>query len=267
MAVITVSSDLGENNYCSAALMSAFKEVFKSQVVIELFHQRDTHDMESMAYQIIGALNQFSDNTIHIVFSKYSLVRYHLIGLRLKNQFILSSDNGLISLLNDIDYQTEVYQFPSSLSSFDFYYYLQHFLKTTQGILDNTINGTLASDYIQLKPLNTGLLVTSDRIVCRVIYIYDSGNIILNIQREGFESAVGKNPFYILFHTVKIRAISVNYMITETNNRMGAIFNESGFLEIFMVGGNIAKLFGINKYSNNKIEIIIGHDTDRQIEF
>jgi hypothetical protein len=56
-------------------------------------------------------------------------------------------------------------------------------------------------------------------------------------------------------------------MVSETNNKMGAIFNESGFLEIFMIGGNLAKLFNINKYSNNKIEIIIGTDAKNQIGF
>ena len=34
-----------------------------------------------------------------------------------------------------------------------------------------------------------------------------------------------------------------------------------------MIGGNLAELFSVNKWKNNKLEILIDHDTNREINF
>ncbi|MFY7862008.1 MAG: SAM hydroxide adenosyltransferase, partial [Chitinophagales bacterium] len=100
----------------------------------------------------------------------------------------------------------------------------------------------------------------------RIFVITHHGNLILNIQKETFIQAVQSSNFQIEIRTQAITNLSRKYHSNHRNN-IGAIFNDTGYLEIFMVGGNLAQIFHFDKYSNNKITIKIGHDSRSQINF
>lgn len=268
MAIITISSDLGENNYSFAMLHASLKREFPQDDIIPLYQQNDVYDIESMAYHLMGGVALFPKETIHLAFCKYSLTQYHLILVHVQGQYILTSDNGLCSAIDGYE-AMPLYRYPSTMMQFDFQKYLSQYMQVIRYIRESSYSSKLESNpnYVQTKPFNTGRMLMADRLVTRVVAISLSGNIILNISQKQFQDSVGSQPFYIQFFTIKIRSISPNYMASETNNRMGAIFNEAGYMEIFMIGGHIAKLFNITKYTNNKIEIVIGHDSNSQINF
>lgn len=269
MSFITISSDLGENNFSLSILLARLKEMFSSFQVIPLYQQDDIYDIESIAYHIRGALNVFPEKTIHLIFCKYSLTNYDLILTKINNQYIISSDNGVSSLVHDNQPEINIYKISSQLKVFEFIPYLESYTKLIQSILENNYSSLLEPNpsMIQTKPFNTGLMIYEDRIITRVVSISSTGSIILNLSKKQFYEVVQEKPFYIQFVTIKISSISPNYKASDSNNKMGAIFNEAGFLEIFMIGGHVARLFNINKYSNSKIEIIIGHDPNSQIKF
>ncbi len=269
MSIVTISSDLGENNYKLAALRASFIEKFPSFSINYLYQQEDKFDIESMAYQILGATHSFPEKSIHIIFCQYSITRYSLLLLKFKNHYIISSDNGIVSFFSNLDYDIEVYHLESRLEEYDFKGYVEQYIEALRLLNNHEYISKLqrTNSYLQTKPFSTGLVIQPDRIVARVLKIYESGNLVLNLTKMEFDSVIAQSSFFISFQTVKIRSISKNYNVTETNNRMGAIFNDIGFLEIFMIGGHVAKLFNINKFSNNKIEIVLDHDSNRQIKF
>lgn len=269
MPLITVSSDLGGNNFSDSYIIERIQQKFPSYRVVSLFHQEDIYDLESIAYQIRGALNLFPPDTIHLIFCKYSLSNYDLILSKINSQFVIGSDNGVSSLLHDYDLDPEYYKYIGQLSEFNLEKYVDLYCAVLDSIFKQSYSQILESSptIVQTKPFNTGLIIQPDRIIARVVSISSTGSLILNLTKKQFHDTVQDQSFYIQFVTIKISKISPNYTASETNNKMGAIFNEAGFLEIFMIGGHVAKLFNINKYSNNKIEIIIGDDSNRQIKF
>ena len=269
MPLITVSSDLGGNNFSDSYVIERIQQKFPSYRVVSLFHQEDIYDLESIAYQIRGALNLFPPDTIHLIFCKYSLSNYHLILSKINFQYVIGSDNGVSSLLHDYELDPEYYKYIGQLSEFNLEKYIDSYCEVIDSILKKNYSQVLDPNptIVQTKPFNTGLIIQPDRIITRVVSISSTGSLILNLTKKQFYDTVQDQSFYIQFVTIKISKISPNYTASETNNKMGAIFNEAGFLEIFMIGGHVAKLFNINKYSNNKIEIIIGDDSNRQIKF
>lgn len=269
MNIISISSDLGENNFGLAQFQAVIKSKFPQTKIVDLFHHSEVYDVESIAYQILGAINTFPENSIHVIYSKYSISKYNILITKILNQYIVAPNNGLISLIHFLDYNSKVYSLEYTDDNFQFSIYQRNFFLAIDLIVNDTVSTKLNEiiAFIQSKPFNTDLSIIEDRIITRVLHTDKLGNIILNIQRDDFFNHLDNRAFYLLFHTIKIFQLSPNYTTSYNNNRIGALFNETGFLEIFMIGGNLAKLFNISKWTNNKFEIFIDNDTNRQINF
>jgi S-adenosylmethionine hydrolase len=264
LSLITLTSDLGYNNFSLAEFKARFLSAFPQHQIIDLFHHHDAFDIESIGYQLLGALNTFPENSIHVVFNKYVVQNSDILILKINNQYVLTPNNGLVSLIHSLDYNAKVFQLSFTVSNV-----WKSWIDAVQAILVGSIPVTAieTNQFIQTKPFNTDLHFMDDRIITRVIHTDTLGNIILNIQKEEFYHYLNNRAFYLSFIGTKIYQLSPNYSTTYNPNRIGALFNATGFIELFMIGGNLAELFNINKWKNNKFEIIIDNDTNREINF
>lgn len=269
MRIISISTDLGENNFGLAQFQARLTSSFPQSQILNLFHHSESFDVESIAYHIYGAIKTFPEESIHLIYCKYSISKFNLLISKINQQYIITPNNGLFSLLHSIDYNAKVYSLEYGDIPFDYTNYQSNFLKGLNLIFEDKYAAQLneINTFVQSKPFNTDLVFSDDRIITRVLYTDKLGNIILNILEEDFYQYLDGKAFHILFHMVKIDVLSPNYMTSYNTNRIGAIFNEAGFLEIFMIGGNLSKLFNINKWTNNKFEIYKDNDTNRQINF
>lgn len=267
-SAITLLSDLGENNFSVAGLQYFFTEAFPARTVLNLYHQSDSFDIESLAYQLYGALHTFPEYSIHVLFCKKVNIPNQLLISKIKNQYVISPNNGILSVLHE-EINTETFLFHSTKDNYEYQGFVQEYIQLIQWIESGEYSHKLdkAPNILQMKPLNTGLMISEDRIIARVIAILSTGNIVLNLKERDFNKVVSNQRFYIQFLTIRISHISNGYQHSNTNNKMGALFNEAGFLEIFMIGGSVAELFNINKYTNNKIEIVIGDSSNSQVNF
>lgn len=266
MAILTLSSDLGTNNFALAEYRARFISSFSSHIVVDLFHHLEANDIESIAYQLVGAINVFPEDTVHIIFTPYSELNNEVLLTKIKNQYLLVPNNGILSLIHYLDYSASVYRTVDNDESSDG---LSFIYKLTTELLENNWPLPLQETFhfTQSKPLNTDLFFLDDKIIARVLHTDSLGNIVLNIQEEEFYNYLHNRPFYISFVGTKIFQLSPNYTTAYNPNRIGALFNRAGFLELFMIGGNLAALFNINKWKNNKIEIFIHHDSNSEINF
>ena len=268
MSIISLSSDLGENNFNIAQLKTAIYRRFPESKLIDLYHQSEAYDIESIAYQVLGAIETFPEESIHVIYGMYSVSKYDILITKIQNQYIIAPNNGLLSLIHFMDYQAPIYSLSYPSEPFTYKTYREQVLNAMDVILQNqlkTLSETISIAHS--KPFNTDLAILDNRIITRVIHTNTQGNIILNIRKDEFSQFFKDKPFYILFYTIKIYQLSPNYTTTYNNNRIGALFNETGFLELFMNGDKLSKLFNINKWTNNKFEIFIDHDTNSQINF
>lgn len=266
MSLITLTSDLGYNNFSLAEFKAKFVSQFPQNPIIDLFHHQEIYDIESIAYQILGALNTFPDDTIHIVYNKYAVQNSQLLIAKIGKQYILAPNNGLLSLIHFIDYNAKVFLLENSHEGGDGW---SLWIQTVKSLLEDKIprDAIETNQFVQTRPFNTDLHLLDDKIITRVIHTDSVGNVVLNVQKENFYQHLDNRAFYIAFISSKIFQLSPNYATTYNQNRIGALFNPTGFLELFMIGGNLAKLFNINKWKNNKFEIILDNDTNRQINF
>lgn len=268
MSILSLSTDLGHNNFNLAQIQARLKLNFPNDSIIDLFHHNEIYDIESIAYQIYGALNSFPDNSIHLVYCKYTVVKSNLLIIKIRNQFVICPNNGVLSLIHSLDFNAKIYSMDVQTEFFDLDFYISNSFKAIESVRTNTyLQLTETVTFVQSKPFNTDLKIIESKIFTRVLHTDSLGNIILNILESEFKQAVQSKGFDILFHSIKIFQISPNYSTTFNTNKIGAIFNSAGFLELFMIGANLSKLFNINKFKSNKFEIIIHNDTNRQINF
>lgn len=268
MSIVTLSSDLGINSYLLASWKADILSQNSQNQIIDLYHSSDVTDIEQAAIQLMGAIRSMPDGTIHLYTGMYHSRNFDLVVISLKNQYIVSSDNGLVPLLHVLDYRASILKYTSKLKEWDWKVYFRQYSELLK-IIGQWNSQTIlepSNDYIQVKPINMGLSMRPDRIMTRIIAITTLGHIILNITQEEFYQSVQDQKFAISIHTLKIREISQSYWI-DNADRVGALFNTAGFLELFMVGDHLASLLSYNKYSNNKIEILLGDDPNRQINF
>lgn len=266
MSLITLTSDLGFNNFSLAEFKAKFMNQFPENPIIDLFHHQEVYDIESIAYQILGALSTFPDHTVHIVYNKYAVQNSQLLITKIRNQYILAPNNGLVSLIHFMDYNAKVFLLNNSPEGNDVW---SLWLQTVQSLLKDKIPNVAieTNQFVQTRPFNTDLHLMDDKIITRVIHTDSVGNVVLNLQKKDFYHHLNNRAFHIAFISSKIFQLSPNYATSYNQNRIGALFNPTGFLELFMIGGKLAELFNINKWKNNKFEIILDNDTNRQINF
>ena len=269
MSIVSLSSDLGNNNYSLAQFKAELGSSFPDLKSVDLFHHNEVFDIESIAYQVMGAIATFPDSSIHLIYSKYNSNKKNVLVTRIGNQFVIAPNNGIISLLHILDFNAKVYSRDVDVESLNSIEQQSAYFDCLKMLLNNSyannLNETIS--FIQTKPFNTDLSFLDDKIICRVLHVNSLGNVILNIRKDEFDDYLKNTAFHILFVNIKVFQLSPNYSTAYNNNRIGALFNEAGFLELFMIAGNLAKLFNINKWQNNKIEIIKDNDTNREINF
>ena len=88
MSIISLSSDLGNNNFALAEFKASIAQRFSQHQVLDLFHNQEVYDIESIAYQLLGALNTFPEGSIHVVYNKYAVQNSDILITKLNNQFI-----------------------------------------------------------------------------------------------------------------------------------------------------------------------------------
>jgi len=266
MGIISLTSDLGANNFALAEFKARIMQGYSQHQIIDLFHHHEVYDIESIAYQILGALNTFPEGSIHVVYNKYAAQNGDILITQLNNQFILAPNNGILSLIHFLDFHSRVYRIDESLvQNENFSSWIEILGYLVEGNIPPSAAET--NNFIQTKPFHFDLFYMDNKIMTRVLHTDSIGNIVLNIQKEEFYNYLADRAFYISFIGSKIYQLSPNYATAFNPNRMGAIFNATGFLELFMIGGNLSELFNINKWKNNKFEITIDNDTNREINF
>lgn len=272
MSIITLTTDMGIEDYYVAAVKGAIYRNLPDVRVIDVSHVVSPFKISQAAYLVKHCMDEFPDETVHIIgvdaeplinFSNPDLSVFPTI-VKYKNQYLVGADNGVFSLILGNNQPQEVWRMEDVLSRPD----LMNF--PTKNILVpaacKIISGvdfeSFASSVDGIKRVTALSPVLDGNTLKGVVtYVDHYGNAITNINKEDFER-VGKSvPFTIYFRRKEyfIDTISNGYNEVPEGEKV-ALFNDSGHLEIAINkgtpenGGGAGSLLGLRVNEMVRVE-------------
>src|ERR1700744_6388697 len=102
MAIITLTTDLGDKDIYQAALKGSILKLLPTVTIIDITHSVSVFDVQQAAFILKNSYYYFPDNPVHLIGidtvysgdTKYLAIRY-------KNHYFVGSDNGIFSLMFD----------------------------------------------------------------------------------------------------------------------------------------------------------------------
>ena len=251
MAIITLTSDIGQQDYIVGAIKGQLYSVIDTPTIVDISHQLSAFNYPQAVYICNSSFPYFPNGCFHIVLvnlfdlpPKQMLLAYH------NNQYIACADNGLLSMIVD-GHPEKVIGLPlpadCSITA------LSCTQVIAQGISQLIAGKPLESIGMgEVEIVKNGKLkygATLDIMEGQIIFIDKFENVIVNITRQDFEKERKGRSFKIVFtRNEVIDTISETYSSVPQGEKV-AFFNSSGYLEIAINNGNAAGLFGLKGYS------------------
>ena len=252
MALLTLTSDIGDQDYLVGAAKAQLLNINPGFSIVDISHNIPHFNFPHAAYVCRSAIKNFPDFTYHIILVNLFEIRPRQMLLAFhNNQYILCADNGLITMI--LEQQPElVIGIPldqkSEINT------INCIVKMGE-VINQIVNGESIKNiglheisYVEKNPLKP--LITEKMIEGQIIFIDNFENVIVNITRDEFESQRKGRKFRIEFKRDEIiDKINEVYADVEEGKKL-ALFNSAGYLEIAINKGNAAGLFGLKGFSS-----------------
>ncbi|MEO6406919.1 MAG: SAM-dependent chlorinase/fluorinase [Ferruginibacter sp.] len=256
MALITLTSDIGIQDFMPAAIKGQLLQVNKDAQVIDITHLLPPFNYPQAAYVCRNAIENFPPGTFHIVLVDFFNEKpQHLLIAEHNEQFICCADNGLISMILESLPQKVVALHLDKTAQKNTLYCTRIFAEAIEKLAtgmpieevgDTTVN-------IQVKNALRPMLGPA-WIEGQIIFIDNFENVVVNIRKDEFEEQRKGRRFVIEFKRDEvIDRISESYADVPDGEKL-ALFNSAGYLEIAINKGNAAGLFGLQGYSEKLIQ-------------
>ncbi len=246
MSVITITSDLGLQDYYLASLKGSLLCASQEYPIIDISHNIKSHDIVQAAFIFKNAWKSFPDKSIHLVSVKnFYGEKKRFLAFEKAGHYFIGPDNGLFSLVFDDWPDSLVYELmPSENNSFPLKRILSTAIKHIfeHKSLENI--GPTIKDVVQRITFQP--VITKQEIRGSVIYIDRYENVIVNISQVLFEQVQNNRTFSVYFKRHDpINRIYQHYYEVPIGEPL-CLFNSSGYLEIAINMGKASSLLGLN---------------------
>jgi S-adenosyl-L-methionine hydrolase (adenosine-forming) len=255
MAIITITSDTGNNDFVVGALKGLIYQKNEQAKIVDISHQIGRQNIAQAAYLAGSAIFYYPKNSLHIIMvGLFNKAKAQNILAYYNNQYIICANNGLLSLLLKQQKPNWVVSLPhfanienaTLMFAAQCAYALEQINKNNTQQLGAPIEELVEKIYL---PPSSG----DNWIEAPILHIDIFENVIVNITKEFFYKKVGDKPFNIVMRNVsEIKKISAHYGEVSAGEPV-AIFNMAGYLEIGVNQGNASGLFGLQAF-NDKIK-------------
>jgi S-adenosylmethionine hydrolase len=251
MSLITLTSDIGHQDYLVSAIKGQLLQIDPSYNIIDVSHGISPFNYPQAAYICRSAFKNFPPHTFHIVmvnlFDKKPerlLLAFH------QDQYILCADNGLITMIVEGKPELVIGLPLSSPGPKNTLYCARIMGQAIHRIQNGTRITDIGEPDIEIEVKNPlRPRITENFIEGQIIFIDHFENIIVNITREEFEEKRNGRFFQIIFrHGDKIEKISEYYSNVPEGEKL-ALFNSAGYLELAINKGNAAGLLGLQGFT------------------
>ena len=251
MALVTLTSDIGQKDYLVGAVKGQLAQIDPSFNIMDISHELSPFNYPQAAYVCRNAIRNFPAQTFHIILVNLFEKKPEQLLLAFHNdQYLLCADNGLLNMI--LESRPEmVIGLPLERTAIKNTLYCIRIMG--QAIREITNGASLLSIGVPDPPFvekNHLRPVFSDTwIEGQIIFIDHFENVIVHITREEFEQRRKGRSFRIVFKRDEtIDKLSETYADVHEGEKL-ALFNAAGYLEIAIQKGNAAGLFGLQDFT------------------
>ena len=251
MALITLTSDIGQKDYLIGAIKGQLIQIDPSFHLMDISHELSPFNYPQAAYVCRNAIRNFPPFTYHVILVNLFEKRPDQLLLAFhKEQYLLCADNGLLNMI--LEGRPEmVIGLPLDKTAVKNTLYCVRVmgqairqLANGAGLLSIGIPDVHFTEKNHLRPV-----FGDNWIEGQIIFIDHFENVIVNITREEFEEQRRGRGFRIVFKRDEtIDKISETYADVGEGEKL-ALFNSAGYLEIAIQKGNAAGLFGLQDFA------------------
>lgn len=251
MALLTLTSDIGERDYLLGAVKGQLLRIISKSLIVDISHSLSPFNYTQTAYICRNAIKNFPPFTFHLLlvnlFEKKPeqlLLAYH------QEQYIICADNGLLTMIVEGKPEIVIGLPLEKLAARNTIYCVQVMANAIQKLQageDFQSIGIPDVEYLEKNHLRP--LLGENWIEGQIILIDNFENIVVNITHEQFEEQRRGRSFRIIFKRDEvISTISETYADVPIGEKL-ALFNSAGYLEIAINKGNAAGLFGLQGFT------------------
>lgn len=259
--IITLLSDFGyQDNFIAVAKGVLLQELPVARL-IDLNHEVEPFHLLQCSYLLRSAYSNFPARTVHL--SLFDIMHRNpaaLLVTQVKEQYIITADNGLLPLTFDGTLGT-VYMLEKTVDSYlDWLHLAAGFiarLEKTDFSLEQ-----LPTVEPKVHPSQLQALIKDNAIECQVIHIDRYENVVINITKDKFEALRMGRKFRIQIVRDTVTRISNDYSDVPVSDKL-CLFNSAGYMEIAINQGKASSLLGLRLhnerqliYQNIKIEFL-----------
>ena len=251
MALLTLTSDIGEQDYLLGAIKGQVLNILPQALIVDISHSLSPFNYTQTAYICRNAIKSFPSYTFHLLlvnlFEKKPeqlLLAYH------QEQYILCADNGLLTMI--VEGKPEVVialplEKVAARNTMHCVQVMANAILQLQNGADLRKIGIPDIEYLEKNHLRP--LLGENWIEGQIILIDNFENVVVNITHEQFEEQRKGRSFRIIFKRDEIiSTISETYADVPIGEKL-ALFNSAGYLEIAINKGNAAGLFGLQGFT------------------
>jgi hypothetical protein len=248
MAIITLTTDLGDKDIYQAALKGSILKLLPSVNIVEITSKVADYNVQQAAFILKNSFYYFPNATVHLIGidtvfneeTKYLAIKY-------KNHFFVGADNGIFSLMftDEPEEMVEI----NIMQDLKFLHFplADIFVKAACHLA----NGGKLSEIgipvsgIEMK-MNLQPIIEKNLIKGSVIYIDSFQNVITNITKEFFNTVQQGRRFKLSFkRNETISHLSWHYNEVPEGEKL-CLFGISDHLEIAINKGKASGLLGLS---------------------
>jgi S-adenosylmethionine hydrolase len=251
MALVTLTSDIGEQDYLLGAIKGQLFRMISQSSIVDISHSLSPFNYTQTAYICRNAIRNFPPYTFHLLlvnlFEKKPeqlLLSYH------REQYIICADNGLLTMIVEGKPEMVIGLPLEKAEARNAMHCVQVMGSAIQKLQDGEDLKTIGIPDVQyIEKNHLRPLLGENWIEGQIILIDNFENVIVNITHEQFEEQRKGRSFRIIFKRDEvISTISETYADVPIGEKL-ALFNSAGYLEIAINKGNAAGLFGLQGFT------------------
>ena len=248
MAIITLTTDLGDKDIYLAALKGSILKLLPTVNIVDITNSVSAFNIQQAAFILKNSFHYFPNNTVHLIGidTVYSGDTKYL-ALKYKNHYFVGADNGIFSLMfnDDPDELVEL----TIMQDLKFLHFplADIFVKAACHLAKGGKLGEIgiSLDGIE-KKMNLQPVIEKNLIKGAVIYIDSFQNVITNITKDLFNRVQQGRKFVLYFkRNETITHLSWHYNEVPEGEKL-CLFGISDHLEIAINKGNASGLLGLN---------------------
>ena len=257
MPLLTLTSDIGNQDYLVAAVKAQLLQANPDFQVIDISHNIPPFNYPQAAYICRNAVRSFPPYTYHLILVNLFESKPEQLLLAFHHEhYFLCADNGLLTMILEEKPELTI-GIPLEKTVTRNTLYCTEVMANVVNQLANGQSiqsiGLADVEYIEKNPLRP--MFSDNWIEGQIIFIDNFENVIVNITRGQFEEQRKGRHFKIVFKRDEvIQSISESYADVPEGEKL-ALFNSAGYLEIAINKGNAAGLFGLKGFSEKTKQV------------